>query len=125
MGYSAEQIRFTAKAAADLSGFQYYLVSMSGDDTVNTAAANQIAAGVLQNKPEADQHATVVPLGITKIRAGEACSYQDCITAGDSGWLEVVAASGYSTIGYIINGCNSGGIATAFINMANARNMGV
>lgn len=121
MAYENQQpSNYSVKADADLSELQFYLVEMTGDNQIGiTAALNNRAAGVLQNKPKSGQHAKVCPLGVTKIRVGSGCSFGDCLTVADSGWASV-QASGTGVIGYVINGCSSGGIATGFINMANA-----
>lgn len=120
MAYERTQIGFPAIAGADLSGLQYFLVKMSGDDTVNiTDTALEDVAGVLQNKPASGRNAEVCCIGISKIRVGQACSYGNILCAADSGWGDV-ATSGYPAIGFVIHGCNSGMIATALINCANA-----
>lgn len=121
MAYERTQFTFPAKAGADLSGLQYYLVKMSGDDTVNiTATANEACAGILQNKPAASgRHAEVCFLGVSKVRVDGACSYGDRLSVADSGFA-TVADSGLGTIGLVVHGCASGMIATAAINCANA-----
>ncbi len=53
------------------------------------------------------------------MRVGGACSYGNKLTTADSGWA-TVTDSGLITIGFVIDGCASGMIATAFINCANA-----
>ena len=121
MAYEGKQpCNFSAKASADISGLQFYLVEMSGDNQVNiTSTANNKASGVLQNKPESGQHGRICPMGVSKLRVGVACSYGDSVTVADSGWASVVD-SGLRAIGFVIDGCNSGGLAVSFINMANA-----
>ena len=122
MAYERQQpCNFIAKADADLSALQFFLVEMTADNTVGiTTADNNRAAGVLQNKPESGQHATVCPLGVTKVRVGSGgIAYGAIVTVADSGWARGVS-SGMRGIGYCIDGAGSGYIATAFINMANA-----
>lgn len=122
MSYERKQaVNFPAESAADLSGLQYYVVKMAGDNKVNiTDTAGEKAAGILQNKPESGQNADICAIGVSKIRMGAACSYGNNITSADSGW-GAVASSGGIGLGYIIDGCNSGGIATAVINIHNAQ----
>lgn len=111
---------YSAIAGADLSGLQFYVLKMSGDNQVNiTDTALGDIAGILQNKPESGQHATVCPLGMSKVRVGGACSYGNILTAADSGWA-AVCGSGGNAFGFVRHGCNSGGIALAFVNCANA-----
>ena len=125
MAYERQQpCNFTAKADADLSGLQFYAVEMTADDQVGitTLTPGIPGAGILQNKPESGQHATVCPLGVSKVRVINNCTYGNVISVADSGWVTAVdsGAGGGGAIGFLINGCTSGGIATAFINMANA-----
>jgi len=122
MAYEGNQpCNFSAKADADYSGHQFFCVEMTADNGfgISTLTAGVHPAGVLQNKPTSGQHARICPLGISKVRFGGACSYGNAVSAADSGWA-TAANSGVATMGFVINGCNSGGIATCFINMANA-----
>lgn len=122
MAYERQQpCNFIAKADADLSGLQFYAVEMTADDQIGltTLTPGKLGSGVLQNKPESGQHAAVCPLGVSKVRVINNCTYGDILSVADSGWLTSVN-SGVAAIGFVINGCTSGNIATAFINMANA-----
>lgn len=122
MSYERQQpCNFTAKVDADLSALQFFLVEMTGADQVGmtTLTAGINSVGVLQNKPTSERFASICPLGVSKVRFGGACSYGNAVSAADSGWA-TAANSGVASIGFVINGCNSGGIATCFINMANA-----
>lgn len=114
---------FTAKASADLSTSQYYLVEMSGDMEVNiTQSAITVCVGVLQDKPKSGYHGMVCPIGVTKIKIGVACSYGNKLYSGDSGFAVPIttAGSGKPAIGHVLQGANSGGLATAYITCANA-----
>lgn len=122
MAYERQQpCNFIAKADADLSAKQFCVVEMTADDQIGivTLTPGVAAAGILQNKPKSGQHATVCPLGVSKVKVIDNCTYGDILSAQDSGWATAVD-SGPFAIGFVINGCTSGGIATAFINMANA-----
>jgi len=122
MAYERNQpCNFIAKADEDLSGSQFYLVEITGDNQVGlTDTTDAPAAGVIQNKPKSGYHATVCPLGVTKIIVGSGgLTAGDVVSAADSGFCCKVT-SGHRAIGYCIDGAGSGYIATAFINMANA-----
>jgi len=122
MAYERQQpCNFIAKADEDLSGLQFFLVEMTGDELVGmTDTTDDPCAGVLQNKPTSGQHATVCPIGVSKVRVGSGgISAGAVLTAADSGWACSVS-SGHRSIGYCINGAASGMIATAFINVTNA-----
>jgi len=56
------------KAAADLSGVQYYSMKLSAANTVNITSANSdLGVGILQNKPDtAGDAASVMINGISK-----------------------------------------------------------
>lgn len=65
-------------ASEDLSSSQFSLVKISGDGTVaKCSAVTDKPFGILQNKPESGQAATVATGGISKCAAGGA------ITAGN------------------------------------------
>ena len=50
----------TFTASADLSAKQFYIVKMSGDNTVTVCAAvTDVPIGVLQNKPASGEQAVV------------------------------------------------------------------
>ena len=79
----------SAKAAADLSGKQYYAVKLSAADTVAlVAAATDRVAGILVNKPKQGQAATVVTAGVC-----------ECVSDGSS-----VAIAVNDTVGPDANG---------------------
>lgn len=105
------------RAAADLSGRQYLGMTITSDHTVNVpAAANDLCAGVLQNKPAAAGRGAKVKLGRTKVRAGGTLTAGDFITMAASGYF-IKALSGYRQHGAVIFGAASGYIATAEITL--------
>ncbi len=77
----------SANAAADLSAKQYHLMRFSAADTVNQSsdAADRNFAGVLQNKPQANEAATLRRGGKCKVVAGASGSVHALITANGSG----------------------------------------
>lgn len=61
----------SAAAAADLSTKQFFGVKInSSGKAALCSAAGEFCYGVLQNKPTADQQATIAVSGITKAKAG-------------------------------------------------------
>ncbi len=88
------------KAGADLRTKQYYAVEVTGADTVNVCnAAADVAIGILDNKPNANDPAEVVMFGRTQaITDGSSTN----IAAGDrlgpnsSGKLVKKATADYS-----------------------------
>ncbi len=60
----------TFTASADLSAKQFYIVKMSGDNTVTVCAAvTDVPIGVLQNKPASGEQAVVRVFGMSKVSA--------------------------------------------------------
>jgi hypothetical protein len=62
-------------ASEDLSTYQFCFVKMSGDNTVAHAAHTERAIGILQNKPESGNAATVAGIGsVSKLKVAAAGS---------------------------------------------------
>ena len=87
----------TFQAGGDLSGKQYYFVKMDSDQQVIlcTAATDKVI-GILQNKPESGEAATVRILGRSKVVADAALAIGDIISTQTDGQAQVVAATEYS-----------------------------
>lgn len=106
----------TMTASTDLSSSQFYIVDVSGDNTVTTAGvAGQAAIGVLQNAPESGEAAAVRTMGISKVVAGTGD-----LTAGDqvqaaADGTGITAATGDFTIGICIIGAAAGENATILV----------
>jgi hypothetical protein len=77
-------------ASVDLDSSQHYFVDQSGTNTrkVTVAAANG-GIGILLNKPQAGEHATVMIRGQGKVHAGGAVSVGNLIIATTSGFAAV------------------------------------
>lgn len=111
---------FTAKASADLSGKLYHIVRFAGEGLVNQASHSAAApdvgiAGVLQNKPEANQAATVGYFGESKVVAGGSLTAGKWITTNGSG-RATAAASGDVVIGRALTtAANDGEVVRALL----------
>lgn len=105
------------KAAADLSGKQYHFVRLSAANQCNQAseAANSGLAGVLQNKPRADEFATIGYSGLTKIFAGGAITANDIITTNGSGRAAVVTSGQMAAGRALVAATADGDIITALL----------
>lgn len=76
----------TMKAGADLSGYQYRFVRISGAFVVKTQSARGAIAGVLQNKPDAqNKPARVVISGIGKLKTDGGVSAMEFLMSDASG----------------------------------------
>ena len=88
------------KAAADLRTKQYYTVEYSAAETVNVCnAATDVGLGVLQNKPNTNEAAEVVMVGICPAitdGSGTAISVNDWLGPNSSGKLVKKATADYS-----------------------------
>jgi len=99
-------------ASGDISGAQFHIVSIVGEFVVDASVANG-GDGVLQNKPQAGEHATVAMEGITKVVAGAAVSVGDLITSAASGFAAVVAsgnAADKKVVGKALTAAASGSV---------------
>ena len=87
----------SAKASADLSDKQYHFVRNDAAGTVNVSSQGNGGAativGVLQNKPQADEAATIGMLGETKLVAGGSVAVNVWLTSDGTG-RATAAASG-------------------------------
>lgn len=83
---------YTLEAAADISGKQYHLMRLSAANKCNQAslATASSLVGVLQNKPQSGEFATIQHGGISKIVVGGAITAGDILTTNSSGRAAVV-----------------------------------
>jgi hypothetical protein len=89
-------------AAADLSAKQFFFVKLTGDFSVNLAAAATDAPyGVLQDKPTSGQAADVMTRGITKLVAGGTIAAGDRIGT-DAAGKAVKKTEGTDTTNYVV-----------------------
>ena len=70
MAFSENMQTISLVAASDLSGKQYYFVAVDTDGKAALTGDDGNPIGVLQNKPEAGQAATVAIAGVTKLYIG-------------------------------------------------------
>lgn len=96
MAVSGELQTIALDAAADLSGKRYHWVRGSAAGQCNQAslATNSALLGVLQNKPESGERATVGYFGKSKITAGASVTAMALVTTNSSGRCVAVASGG-------------------------------
>lgn len=108
----------TYKSNTDLSARQFHIVDIgSAAGLCGPSLAGQ-GYGVLQNKPKADEAATVAVAGHSRVRAGEALSVGQYITSAASGWASAVgsaATTNAKVLGRVVVGAASGSIAVVAI----------
>jgi hypothetical protein len=88
-------LKYTMQAQENLSAGQYLAVSL---DDGKKAEAGHEASGVLMNKPESGEMATIGVIGIMKYKAGGAVTKGDRLTVKASG-LFYSADSGSYIVG--------------------------
>jgi hypothetical protein len=111
---SSYNLGFTraAQANADLRNFQYKFLRNDGAGTVNVAShaagAGTTLVGVLQNKPNSGQAATIGVMGESKVVAGGALTVNTWITTNGSG-RAAAATSGDNVIGMVLETAGADG----------------
>jgi hypothetical protein len=95
VAYSERMKCITLPAGSAMTGGQYKFVAISSSGNVNlvSASGGLQVDGVLYNKPNAGDAATVVIAGVAKVIAGGVVA-AGAFVASDSGGLAVTAASG-------------------------------
>ena len=107
------EFKLGVRAGADLSGLQYLAMQVAG--TVATSEIN--AFGVLANKPQSGEDASLVYMGKTRIKAGGALTAGALLSITTSGYF--TAASSGPAVGRCINAVASGGVTDAVVNFTN------
>jgi hypothetical protein len=119
MAYEIPLQKLSFEAGEDLSSNQFQFVTMESDGKVDLAdAETDIVLGVLQNKPEAGQSATVMISGVTKVEADETLAAGDLVHASADGQAAVFAAGTDTTkysAGLVLEGAAAGELATILL----------
>ena len=89
MAYSNRVERVTKIASNDLRLLQHRVVDLTATAFKATHAVADGGIGILQNKPNAGEHATIAVRGAVKLRAGVAVSVGNKISSAASGWAAV------------------------------------
>ena len=115
----------TFTASADLSAKQFYIVKMSGDNTVTVCAAvTDVPIGVLQNKPASGEQAVVRVFGMSKVSADATLAAGNIIGSSADGQAQPVTQGSETpvyNIGQAVTGGAAGTLQTALITIANGR----
>lgn len=115
MAYQGQHQTFTMPAGADLSAHTFKAVDIA---TGNLALNAKNAAGILQNKPMQNEHATIGFQGLMKYAAGGVITKGAALTVS-SGGVFTSAASGSVVVGLSLEAAVSGAIASGIFNFAN------
>ena len=109
----------TFLAVTSINHFQYHLIVTSvGKVCERNYVAGGIVAGVLQNKPVGDGHATVRMMGRSRVQAGTTAITAGAEITSDASAMAVAVASGDFAIGQAITGVAASGIFEAVLGNA-------
>lgn len=117
MAVEANVQYYSAKAGADLSAKQHYIVKLDSteDQVVLASAATDAILGVLQNKPTSGQYGSIAISGVTKVIAGGNVSAGNMVTADANGKAVATTNAGDSVLGMALTAAVSGDIFTILI----------
>lgn len=108
---------FSVSAGQDLSTSQYKAIAVGG----TIAATSKAAMGILQNKPENGEDASLDMIGPSRYKAGAAVTAGANLAVTTSGWF-ITAASGDSGVGKAFATVTSGSIGEGMFNFATQAN---
>lgn len=109
-----QDIKIPVAAGEDLSGAQYAAVEIDG----TVAPGLDAARGILQNKPQSGEAATLTVMGRSKYKAGGTIAINNRLTVSASGFI-TAASSGDPSCGYTLAAVASGGIAEGVFDFSN------
>ena len=103
-------------ATSDLRTHQYKAVTIGG----TIAGTNTVALGLLQNKPNTNEDASIRVSGRSKYRSGAAVTSGATLMCNSDGFL-VAVGSGDLGCGQAFEGISSGSIGEGYFNFAGAK----
>lgn len=121
MAYEIPGFTFTLVAGADLSSSQYKFVKLNASgQAVAIAATTDMPVGVLQNTPKSGEAASIMGMGITKLQGDVDLAKGAAIQTSADGQAAASATGGFMVGQVLEDNSAAGGLATVFINCANA-----
>ena len=109
------KVSFSLPAGADLTAKQYHAVVVNSSGAAAAAGANVFVAGVLQNKPNSGQPATVTYGGVSKAVCGGNVAAGAKLTTDSAGKL-VTATTGQAVVGTALAAGASGEVIPVLVN---------
>lgn len=94
---------FSLPAGADLTGKQFHAVVVNSSGAAASAGANALVAGMLQNKPNTGQPATIAYDGVSKAAIGATVAAGAKLTTDAAGKL-VTATASQAVVGVALAG---------------------
>lgn len=114
MAWEIPGFSWTRQAGEDLTDSQYCAVDLSGGEVVLPSAGGNVV-GILRNKPDDGQSATIVTTGIVMVRVGTTGINADDIVTADSDGTIVQATAGDFGIGRALETTAPGGVGTVLL----------
>lgn len=119
MAIEIDNFTFTLPAAADLTTKQFFIVKVDSNGKAALASTGQYAIGVVQNKPNTDEAASIRNSGVTKIVAGGAITAGDLVKSDSNGKAAVAVLGTAAAGGHPVNGSSVIGVALDTVANAN------
>lgn len=113
MSQDGRKFNIQLDAGADLRGLQYYAIDVDGD-----ISANNGAIGILQNKPNSGEDASICFLGNAKAKAGGTITAGARVRVTTSGFF-VACGSNEFGVGKALEAVGSGGVFEGLFNFIN------
>lgn len=118
MAYEIPGFSWTLVAAEDLTDSQFCAVDIDSDGKAALPTQGSRVVGVLRNKPDINESATVVSDGIVKVRIGvTGLNPGDNVTCDDDG-TGIQATNTNVAFGRCITGGSPDGVATVLLQIA-------
>lgn len=114
MAWEQPGFSFTLVAAADLSASQFRFINVDNTGKGAVPAAGGRAVGVRNNKPKANEAATVVASGISIVEAGAAITAGDQVSTDNTG-RAITAGAGNQIHGVALETASGAGVFIAVL----------
>lgn len=114
MAYEVPVLDFTFNNPSNLSSNQYYFVTKTTtNNEVDLSSAGDLALGILQNDPIANEGAGVRLLGISKVVAGGSITAGDYIAVGTGG--TAITRTTENIVGFALESGASGEVISIYV----------
>ena len=110
MSYQANETCISRLAGADLRTAQFKAVKINSSGQAVLAAAGDFAIGILQNKPNVGEAATIQVHGISKASADAAITAGARVTPSADGQLVTATVATDNTLGVALEGAAAAGV---------------
>jgi hypothetical protein len=120
MAYEIPGFSYTLVSVADLSASQFRFVDVNNAGKAVVPSLGGPVVGVRNNKPRANEEATVVGTGISIVEAGAAITVGAYVTTDATGRV-ITAATGHQIHGRALETASGAGVFVAVLLLPAAR----